>query len=73
MFSLFFILLMPLVLFTSYGAILAGIFSIDTAIPFLGFIGLIGYFGLCGAIMKKGRRYGRIVQQIFGTLIILLV
>ncbi|WHY84614.1 sulfite exporter TauE/SafE family protein [Neobacillus novalis] len=72
MFILFFVTLMPLVLSSSYGVILPSIFAVGTALPLLIVISLIWYLGGSGALMKKGRRVGTIIQQIAGAVILLL-
>ncbi|WP_088104065.1 sulfite exporter TauE/SafE family protein [Halalkalibacter urbisdiaboli] len=72
MFLLFFMLLMPMVLSTSYGFVLPSIFAIGTAIPFLIAIFLIWYFGLSGALMKKSRKVGLFIQRFAGGVMIFL-
>ncbi|ETI67345.1 hypothetical protein BAVI_17972 [Neobacillus vireti LMG 21834] len=72
MFILFFVTLMPLVLSSSYGVILPSIFAVGTALPLLFVIFLIWYLGGSGALMKKGRRFGTIIQRVAGTAILLL-
>lgn len=72
MFILFFMTLMPIVLSTSYGAILPPIFGIGTSIPFLFSIFLIWYFELGGKFLRQGKRFGSIVQKTAGFLLIIL-
>ncbi|MFJ5716488.1 sulfite exporter TauE/SafE family protein [Neobacillus sp. NPDC093127] len=72
MFILFFVTLMPLVLSSSYGFILPSIFAVGTALPLLFVISLIWYLGGSGALTKKGRRFGTIIQRIAGAVILLL-
>lgn len=72
MFSLFFFTLMPIVLNTSYGAVLPSVFAIGTAIPLIIFAALISYIGLNGSLMKKGRKLGAIVQRFAGFLLIVV-
>ncbi|GGC82856.1 cytochrome c biosynthesis protein [Thalassobacillus devorans] len=72
MFVLFFLTLMPIVVATSYGAIMPTIFGLGTSIPLLLFIGLIAYFGLSGNLLRKGRHAGVIVQRVAGILLILV-
>lgn len=72
MFSLFFLLLMPLVLSTSYGAILPTVFSLGTSFPFFFAMYLIWTFGLDGRFMKKGRKVGLWAQRIAGIFLIIL-
>lgn len=70
MFSLFFFTLMPIVLNTSYGAVLPSVFAIGTTIPLIIFAGLISYIGLNGSLLKKGRKLGSFVQRLAGFLLI---
>lgn len=73
MFVLFFVSLMPIVLSTSYGAVLPSIFAIGTSIPLIIAVFLIWYFGIDGRFMKKqGRKLGSFVQKFAGALMILL-
>jgi cytochrome c-type biogenesis protein len=72
MFILFFMTLMPIVLSSSYGAILPSIFGLGTSVPLLLAIFLIWYFGLSGQFMKRGRKIGMIVQRTAGWLMIIL-
>ena len=72
MFSLFFFTLMPIVLSTSYGAVLPSVFAIGTSIPLIIFAAIISYIGLNGTLMKKGRKLGSIVQKIAGYILILV-
>lgn len=66
MFVLFFVSLMPLVLASSFGAVLPSIFAIGTSVPLLVLILLIWYFGAGGSMMKKSRKFGSIVQKTAG-------
>lgn len=71
MFVLFFITLMPMVLSTSYGAVLPSVFAIGTSVPLIITILLIWYFGMDERFMKKkGRRLGAIVQKVAGWTLI---
>ncbi|GAM14059.1 urease accessory protein UreH domain-containing protein [Mesobacillus selenatarsenatis] len=71
MFSLFFFTLMPIVLSTSYGAVLPSVFAIGTSIPLIIFAAIISYIGLNGSLLKKSRKLGSVVQKLAGyTLII---
>jgi cytochrome c-type biogenesis protein len=71
MFSLFFFTLMPIVLNTSYGAVLPSVFAIGTSIPLIIFAAIISYIGLNGSLLKKSRKLGSVVQKLAGyTLII---
>jgi cytochrome c biogenesis protein CcdA len=72
MFILFFVTLMPVVLSTSFGFILPSFFAFGTALPLLVVIFLIWYLGGSGALMKKGRKFGTVVQRVSGILMILL-
>jgi cytochrome c-type biogenesis protein len=72
MFSLFFFTLMPIVLNTSYGAVLPSVFAIGTTIPLIIFAAIISYIGLNGSLMKKGRKLGSIVQRFAGFLLIVV-
>ncbi|RKL68500.1 cytochrome C biosynthesis protein [Salipaludibacillus neizhouensis] len=72
MFILFFVLLMPLTLSTSYGVIMPSVFAIGTSIPFLFVIFVIWYLGLGGAILKKGREIGFFVQRLAGSFMIFI-
>lgn len=70
MFSLFFFTLMPIVLNTTYGAVLPSVFAIGTSIPLIIFAAIISYIGLNGALMKKGRKFGMAVQKTTGFILI---
>ncbi|MBS8264465.1 sulfite exporter TauE/SafE family protein [Mesobacillus boroniphilus] len=72
MFSLFFFTLMPIVLSTSYGAVLPSVFAIGTSIPLMIFAAIISYIGLNGSLMKKGRKLGSMVQKIAGYILIIV-
>ncbi|SEM15199.1 Cytochrome c biogenesis protein CcdA [Mesobacillus persicus] len=72
MFSLFFFSLMPLVVSSSYGAVLPSIFAIGTSVPVLVFAGIITYIGLDGSIMKKSRKIGNFIQKAAAGLFILI-
>jgi cytochrome c-type biogenesis protein len=72
MFVLFFITLMPVVLSSPYGFILPPVFALGTAIPLLIIIFIIWYLGGSGAVMKKGRKFGMVIQRIAGLLMLLL-
>lgn len=72
MFVLFFVTLMPVVMSSSYGFILPPIFALGTAIPLLIVIFIIWYLGGSGVIMKKGRKFGTVIQRIAGILMLLL-
>lgn len=71
MFSLFFFTLMPIVLSTSYGAVLPSVFAIGTSLPLIIFASIISYIGLNGSLMKKGRKFGMAVQKTAGYILIL--
>lgn len=72
MFSLFFFSLMPIVLSSSYGAVLPSIFAVGTSIPLLIFAVIISYIGLDGSLMKKSRRIGMTVQKTAGYILVLV-
>ncbi|MCP8616345.1 urease accessory protein UreH domain-containing protein [Salirhabdus salicampi] len=72
MFILFFMMLMPIVLSTSYGAVLPLIFGLGTSIPFLSAIFLIWYFDLGGKFMKQSKKFGEIVHKLAGWILIIL-
>jgi cytochrome c-type biogenesis protein len=72
MFSLFFFSLMPLVLSTSYGAVLPSVFAIGTSVPVLIFAAIVTYIGLDGALLKKSRKLGKGIQTIAAIVFILL-
>jgi cytochrome c-type biogenesis protein len=72
MFILFFVTLMPLVLSSSYGFILPSIFALGTALPLILFIFIIWYLGGGGLLMKKGRKFGVLIQRLSGIIMLLL-
>ncbi|XJZ25804.1 sulfite exporter TauE/SafE family protein [Bacillota bacterium Lsc_1132] len=72
MFVLFFLTLMPIVLSSSYGMILPTIFAIGTSFPLLIFMFIIWYLGMDGALMKKSRKIGAVVQKTAGVLLLLV-
>jgi len=72
MFILFFVTLMPVVLSSPYGFVLPSVFALGTALPLLIFILLIWYFGGSGVLMKKGRKFGTLVQRIAGVFMLIL-
>lgn len=72
MFSIFFFLLMPLTLSTSYGFILPTVFSFGTSIPLFITMYLIWTFGLNGTLLKKGRNIGKWIQRVAGGFLIIL-
>ncbi len=72
MFVLFFVTLMPVVLSTPYGAVLPSLFAIGTSLPLFIAMFLIWYYGASGAIMKKGKKVGFIVQRVSGLILVLL-
>lgn len=72
MFSLYFFTLMPIVLSTSYGAVLPSVFAIGTSIPVIIFAGIISFLGMDGSMMKKSRKFGMAVQKTAGFLLILI-
>lgn len=72
MFSLFFFTLMPIVLSSSYGAVLPTVFAAGTSIPLVIFAGIIAYIGLNGSLMKKSRKFGSAVQKAAGYVMIIV-
>lgn len=72
MFILFFVTLMPIVLSTSYGAVLPPLFGLGTSIPLLLAIFLIWYLELGGNLMRRGRKIGLAVQKVAGWTLIIL-
>jgi cytochrome c-type biogenesis protein len=72
MFTLFFFSLMPFVLTSSYGVVLPSVFAIGTSVPVLVFAGIITFIGLDGALMKKSRKVGNIIQKTAAVFFILL-
>lgn len=72
MFILFFLTLMPIVLSTSYGAVLPPLFGLGTSVPLLLAIFLIWYLELDGNLMRRGRKVGQLVQKIAGWTLIVL-
>jgi cytochrome c-type biogenesis protein len=72
MFILFFITLMPVVLSSPYGFILPPVFALGTAIPLLIVIFIIWYLGGSGVVMKKGRKFGMMIQRTAGLLMLVL-
>ncbi|MFC4324250.1 urease accessory protein UreH domain-containing protein [Litchfieldia salsa] len=72
MFVLFFITLMPIVLSTSYGVVLPSLFAVGTSLPLFLALFLIWYYGASGAILKKGRKVGLVIQRIAGVIMVIL-
>lgn len=72
MFGLFFFLLMPLVLSSSYGIVLPTIFAIGTSVPFLIAMLIIWFYGLNGKFMKDGRRIGLFIQRLAGLVMVVV-
>ncbi|PYZ98888.1 cytochrome C biosynthesis protein [Alteribacter lacisalsi] len=72
MFLLFFMLLMPAAFTSTTGFMLPAVFAVGTAVPFLIVIGLIWYLGAGGAVMRKGRKVGLLVQRTAGSVMILI-
>ncbi|MUK89214.1 sulfite exporter TauE/SafE family protein [Ornithinibacillus sp. L9] len=72
MFVLFILTLMPVVLTTSYGVILPSVFGIGTSFPLLLVIFLMWYLGVSGAVLKKSRRVGAVVQKVAGVLLLFI-
>ncbi len=72
MFVLFFISLMPVVLSTSYGAVLPSLFAVGTSLPLFIAIFLIWYYGAGGSVLKKGRKIGSFTQKTAGAIMVLI-
>lgn len=72
MFVLFFVSLMPLVLSTSYGAVLPAVFAIGTSFPLILFVTFIWFFGFDGTLLKRGRKIGAYIQKAAGLFMIFL-
>ncbi|MFD1040236.1 hypothetical protein ACFQ3N_17830 [Virgibacillus byunsanensis] len=67
MFLLFLLTFMPVVLVTSYGLVLPSVFGIGTSLPLQVVIFMIWYFGASGAILKRRRKIGAIIQKRAGA------
>ncbi|MDI6503251.1 sulfite exporter TauE/SafE family protein [Bacillus wiedmannii] len=72
MFVLFFGTLIPLSFSYNYGYLFPTFFSIGTALPIVVLMFIIFYLGLNGALLKKSRKIGKIIQLIAGVLLILI-
>jgi cytochrome c-type biogenesis protein len=72
MFVLFYGSLMPLSMSAPYGFVLPPIFAVGTAMPFLLFAGLAVGFGLDQKMIRKTKRWGRLVQRFTGILFLVL-
>jgi cytochrome c-type biogenesis protein len=72
MFTLFFFTLMPIVLASKYGAILPSVFAIGTSVPVLVFAGIITFIGLDGALLKKSKKLGNVIQKAAASLFIII-
>ncbi|WP_316569951.1 sulfite exporter TauE/SafE family protein [Neobacillus sp. YIM B06451] len=72
MFILFFVTLMPIVLSTSYGVILPSIFAVGTSLPLIVFLMIVWFFGMDGALLRKSRKIGAIVQKTAGIFLIFI-
>jgi cytochrome c-type biogenesis protein len=72
MFVLFFLTLMPIVLSSSYGALLPSVFAIGTSLPLIIFMFVIFYLGIDGALMKRSRKIGAGVQKFAGVFLIII-
>lgn len=72
MFVLFFLTLMPIVLSSSYGAILPSVFAIGTSLPLIIVMVIIWFLGVDGALMKKSKKTGALIQKGAGIVLILL-
>ncbi|MCM3162066.1 sulfite exporter TauE/SafE family protein [Metabacillus litoralis] len=72
MFVLYFVTLMPVVLSSSYGFILPTLFAIGTVLPLIITIFLIWYLGASGALLRKGRKLGTLIQKAAGVFMVLV-
>ncbi|WP_240516329.1 urease accessory protein UreH domain-containing protein [Bacillus cereus] len=72
MFVLFFGTLIPLSFSYNYGYLFPTFFSIGTALPIVVLMFIIFYLGLNGALLKKSRKIGGIIQLIAGVLLIFI-
>lgn len=69
---LFFGMVMPLAVQSTYGILLPSVFALGTAFPLLLFFAIVIGFGLDRTILKKARQWGRIVYKVSGAFLILL-
>ncbi len=69
---LFFGMVMPLALQSSYGVILPSVFALGTAFPLLVFFAIVIGFGLDRTILKKVKQWGRIIYKVSGAFLIIL-
>src|SRR5699024_10188323 len=72
MFVLFLLILMPIVVVTSYGDVLPAVVGIGTSLPLLIVIFIIWYFGASGASLKRSSKIGTVTQKIAGVLLIII-
>lgn len=72
MFVLFFLLLMPITISTSYGFIFPAVFGIATSLPLLVLYFFIWFFDAKRFIMKRSMKTGRIIQRLAGVLLIVI-
>ncbi|MCA1031707.1 sulfite exporter TauE/SafE family protein [Bacillus timonensis] len=72
MFVIFFITLMPVALSNSFGFLFPTIFAIGTTVPLLITLLIIWYLGFSGALMKKGRKMGAIIQKVSGMILLII-
>jgi cytochrome c-type biogenesis protein len=72
MFVLFFLTLMPIVLSSSYGVVLPSIFAIGTSLPLIIVMVIIWFLGVDGALMKKSRKAGGVVQKFAGVILLVI-
>lgn len=72
MFVIFFLLLMPITISTSYGFIFPAVFGLATSLPLLILYFLIWFFDAKRFIMKRSMKTGRIIQRLAGALLIMI-
>jgi cytochrome c-type biogenesis protein len=69
---IFFGLVMPVTLSSSYGYILSSVFALGTAFPLLLFFALLIGFGLGGIVIRKMKMIGGWMYKLSGVLLIVL-
>lgn len=69
---LFFGMVMPITLQSSYGVILPSVFALGTAFPLLLFFALMIVFGVDRTILKRARQWGLYVYKVSGLFLTIL-
>lgn len=72
MFVLFFVLLMPITVTSTYGFIFPAVFGIATALPLLVLYFFIWFFDAKRWMMKKTRVVGQFIQRVAGIILIMI-